>query len=138
MIFITNNHTNRPAGKEIKINKNYPEITSPTNNPILTDLHNKGNKRIRLDLNLNNQNTPHQGKQDKKTTGVNDITHTKINWREKLTYKIPKNLIPKSTPPMVKMAIANAYKHGIVTRAGRPNPAQGDCSFESVLDNLNY
>ena len=36
------------------------------------------------------------------------------------------------------MVIANAYRHGIVTRAGRPNPAQGDCSFESVLDNLNY
>ena len=38
---------------------------------------------------------------------------------------------------MVREAIANAYRHGIATRAGRPNAAQGDCAFEAVLNNLN-
>ena len=62
----------------------------------------------------------------------------KIDWRENITKKLPHNLIPQSGSQILQKAIANAYRHGIGTKPGKLNPATGDCSFESVLNNINY
>ena len=69
---------------------------------------------------------------------VEETIKNKIDWRENITKKLPHNLIPKSASEILQKAIANAYRHGIMTKAGKLNPAKGDCSFESVLNNINY
>ena len=40
-------------------------------------------------------------------------------------------------PCMIETAIQNAKFHGINLFPGTKNPAQGDCVFESVIDNIN-
>ena len=43
-----------------------------------------------------------------------------------------------SIPLMIKQAIESARKHGIDLVPGVRNNADGNCSFESVLNNINY
>jgi hypothetical protein len=37
-----------------------------------------------------------------------------------------------------QMGIENARRHGIIVLADKPNKAEGDCLFESVIDNINH
>ena len=43
----------------------------------------------------------------------------------------------KEMHSMVEIAIANAAQHGISLHQGVPNLANGNCMFESVVDNIN-
>ena len=40
--------------------------------------------------------------------------------------------------PIFEMAVKEAEKHGIKVTPDIPNPALGDCLFESILDNVNH
>ena len=43
----------------------------------------------------------------------------------------------KRMPSMVDIAIENAAKHGISLHQGVPNLANGNCMFESIVDNIS-
>ena len=48
--------------------------------------------------------------------------------------------VTNKKPPddkIVAQAIASAYKHGISMSPGRKSAADGNCAFQSVLNNLN-
>ena len=40
--------------------------------------------------------------------------------------------------PIFEMAVKVAEKHGIKVTPDHPNPAVGDCLFESIIDNINH
>ena len=98
--FNFDNPTNLPAGAEINDTKTDPKIISTPNKINTPDLHNKGSKRIKLDI--SNQNTIPYERDNNINNGVKETLQIKIDWRENISKKIPNNLIPKSAPVMIK------------------------------------
>ena len=72
------------------------------------------------------------------TTIATQMKKTQINWKDNIDKKHPIDLIPQLSQLIIKRAISNAYRHGILTKQGVLNPARGDCAFEAVLNNINY